>query len=221
MSRLLYACCLVPLLECSSMSQPGKVELPANPKIESLIKQLGSKDDKERIAAESELRAEFTAAYPYLRAAYANANPELTARLSKVIASRGRKLYTPKMLEGAKEFARIGKIELAMEQLLAIEPPAYDLKYWQAVLDVSSIVREKAVQFYQKDFDKPVLPAETTVEDFIRNRRVERFQWESTRFDATHSGMDFTGCVRANQVVSREMKGIVICFGKSEVSPGD
>ena len=110
----------------------------------------------------------------------------------------------------AKEFAKVGKIELAIEQLLAIEPPIHDESFWQTVLDVGSLVREKAVQFYKKDFDKPVLLPETTVADFFEKRQQNRLDWVSVDGPFSPRSGHFDGCIRAEGVRGGRMQGIVI-----------
>jgi hypothetical protein len=190
-------------------AQP-KTDLPENPKIEKLINQLGSERYKERAEAQEQLR-NMPEAIPYLRQSLGTANLERRERINAILAGvkAKKQIDLPKTLERAKDFAKAGKIELAMEQLFAIEPVVHKEIYWQTALDIGNIVKERAVKFYQRDFKRPVLSFPETVSDYLQAFQQPNLQWVSSDASLVEKGQ-FFGCMRANGARVGSMRGILL-----------
>ena len=152
----------------------GAAELPSNPKIKKLIANLGSDSFKERQEAEKQLR-EMPEAIPYLEEELSSRDAEVVERCKRILAA-SRKLDIPKFFARARALAKEGKIELAMELLLYVDVKAENDDFWETTLAISNLVRDKAIEFYGKDFEKLLPAADKTVEAYFARRKQAAFE---------------------------------------------
>jgi hypothetical protein len=215
MTRTCVVACSLVLLFTSAVHSQSKI--PADPTIDTLVEKLLNKDRKLQETAAAGLKARIGEVTPYLRQLFysVETDPKIRTAIKYFVDNVPS---SPEHLDRALAFARKGKVDLALEQLLIINPSAYDPKYWQTVLDLGSELADRAAQFYKKDFEKPVLRPERLLEDYIEKLDVIRFQWiPSIGFGASSHHADFSGCVRANQlIVEGEMKGIALSSWNSK-----
>ncbi len=205
-------------------------QIPHGPKIDGLIKQLASKNYKERDEADRQLRT-MPKAVPYLKAALSSSDPEVVERITKILALY--KSYSPKLLQRAKEFAKAGKVDLAIEQLWALDPPPDDKKYWQTIVDIAWLVGDKAIQGNPNRVDLSHHLPPRSLDDFEKNRlepppmtkitpraladyqKANQGKWISLNAPFQEMREVFLGCLRAEAVNCQYLNHSVLIAPKN------
>ena len=156
---------------------------------------------------------------PYLRAALRSPDAEIRERCGRILAifADAPIACTPKARQRALAFAKAGQIELAIEQLVAVDPTPNDEQYWQCVFDVGRLVRDKALEYYHEEFDAP-FPSwrgTSTPAELFEKWKVTKKESISTRGAIKKASLN--GCVRAGRIdVTLVLGGIAV---SSQLNP--